>query len=94
MLEHDLRNEAAGLQVTAALQLEEITLRADHRPTRQALQQISHDHSFVDGSLMVGQRSATAKASMTLPRGARRVSRCARALDAARSNKLVQLGMP
>ena len=32
MLEHDLRHERAGLQIAAALELEEIPLGADHRP--------------------------------------------------------------
>src|SRR3546814_2401415 len=38
MLEHDLRHEGAGLQVAAALQLEEIALGADHRALRQAFE--------------------------------------------------------
>src|SRR5947199_9045360 len=38
MLENDLRNECAGLQVAAALTLEEVALRADHRPLLEALQ--------------------------------------------------------
>mgnify|MGYP003287594989 CR=1 FL=1 len=39
MLEHDLRYECAGLEVTAPLELEEITLGADHVPALESLEQ-------------------------------------------------------
>jgi hypothetical protein len=39
MLEHDFRYEGAGLEVTAALQLEDIALGADHWSLVESLQQ-------------------------------------------------------
>ena len=39
MLEHDLRDERAGLQVAAALELEHVALGADHGPLVEAFQQ-------------------------------------------------------
>src|SRR5438046_901193 len=36
MLEHDLGDESAGLKVSAALELEQIPLGADHGPVGQA----------------------------------------------------------
>ena len=38
MLEHDFRNECAGLQITASLELEDIAFGADHRSGVEALQ--------------------------------------------------------
>src|ERR1700688_2686277 len=39
MLEHHLRHVSAGLEIAAALELEEIALGADHRALGQALKQ-------------------------------------------------------
>ncbi len=39
MFEHDLGHERAGLQVAAALELEDVALGADHWPLVEALQQ-------------------------------------------------------
>ena len=41
MIEHDLGDERAGLEVAPPLELEEVALGADHRPRLQALQQPS-----------------------------------------------------
>src|SRR2546429_4987897 len=39
MLEDDLGHEGAGLQIPAALELEEVALRADDRPGREPFEQ-------------------------------------------------------
>ena len=42
MLDHHLRYEAPGLQVSASLELKQIALRTDDRAVLQALKQLRH----------------------------------------------------
>ena len=52
LLEHDLRDERTRLQIPAALELEEVPLRADHRPLGESIEQaelLRHQQSFRGG---------------------------------------------
>jgi hypothetical protein len=47
MLEHDLRHERSRLQIAPSLELEEITLGADHGAFLQAIEKAYVGHRFL-----------------------------------------------
>jgi hypothetical protein len=58
ILEHDLRDERAGLQVPAALELEEVALRAGDRAGVQPLEQDRHGRTLARPWTLRGAREA------------------------------------